>query len=108
MKMKHSQRTTFEHYLTYDKTPFGRKEEFKDVTSSKVMIKQQKTQHYGHIGIFSRKLKTKVSYIIFVEHKFNCGAVGGVVKHGVLDEDIKNAVERCFAKPPAIGWSVLV
>ena len=108
MKFQHSQRNRFNHYLNYLKTPFGRNEEFKDIKESRVTVKQQITTHYTHFAGFSRKSKVVTSYIVTIQHKFKNGDLGGYVKHGVTDSALKNTVEYCFAKPPRVGWSLVI
>lgn len=107
IKLGRSSKTVFEHHATYPKLPFGRAKEFLEVKDSQVLIKKQITTEYAHLGIFSWVRRRKVSFIIYINHNFRNGMVGGVAMHDVSQDKLKEQVERCYQLPPRTGWVVL-
>lgn len=108
MKKLFSRADRWEHYQEYVRLPFGREEEFRGVKRSRFLIKKQYTQIYAHLGWFSWKVgREGESFSIFLFHEFTDGRVGGVAAHNVPHKQLDRMVEKCYARRPTHGWTLL-
>ena len=108
MKKLFSRADRWEHYQEYVRLPFGREEEFRGVKRSRFLIKKQYTQIYAHLGWFSWKVRQEgESFSIFLFHEFTDGRVGGVAAHNVPHKQLDAMVEKCYARRPTPGWTLL-